>query len=92
MSKSRTRITESEWLRELERIAKEPVNGQGAGLTTREISKALGVCQETAVRRLQHLIDQGLWGCAGRKVITTMDGRVTCVPIYRPVGRGGQDG
>ena len=71
-------ITSDEWRAEIERVMSP---SSDAGMTSREISSALGVSIRTTMEKLRHLDEAGRLG-VGRRTIRARDGRRSTSPVY----------
>lgn len=72
--------SEAELIRALEAMKDD---GRG-GLTTAQISEALGVSFCVAGRRVRDWVRAGEWQCVGRVQVPTIDGSTHRVPAYAP--------
>lgn len=73
-------IRVKEWLDELLRIPKKVV--QVDGFATRDLVIELGVSESAAQNRMRALHRRGLIKRAGSRIIQTIDGHSTPVPVY----------
>jgi hypothetical protein len=57
--------------------------GNAEGLISREVAVQLGKNYKIALKFIRDAIDAGLCECAGRKIITRIDGAPQVAPCYR---------
>jgi len=83
------KITQNEWLDELERIIHEREKAEDGTFTSREMAKALGINQKRAQELIREMVEQGRVAFAGRRRTCRIDGVPTFVPTYRVIkGKG----
>ena len=75
-----SKITETEWLTELERLSRR----NDAGMTLGEWSIKIGK-SEAGARKLLFQAKQRGWLILGRRTIEALDGRRMQSPVYRVV-------
>lgn len=77
------RITESEWVKEWQRLSRRKVDGH----TTRELAAIWGLCLRVTRERLRDLCESGMARMVGHRSETRMDGRPNQTPVYKLVER-----
>jgi hypothetical protein len=89
---SEMKITEDQWLAELQALEALPGGGGPAGFTMRQYAAHEGCGLSTARVRLRKRIDAGQIEYAGDRPEQSLDNRPRPVPVYRVVKGKAKDG